>query len=73
MILVFLSSLVMAVGDQFRRMDALEWARLREGSILFVPFLTMIGLKFALVIGARTRRHASDGTTNPVPTDEELP
>jgi hypothetical protein len=70
MVVVFLSSLVMAGFVQANRMDALDWSRLKEGSILFVPFLVMVALKFGLVVAARSRRSAS---SDPTTRDETLP
>jgi hypothetical protein len=73
MVLVFLSALALAAYDQAGRLDRLDLTRIKEGSILFVPFLIMVALKFGLVMASRAKRAASEESTRPTPPDDALP
>ncbi len=70
MVLVLLASLALAVYHQFERLDRLELQRIREGSILFVPFLIFVALKIGLVASTRARRAAPEESARPTPPDD---
>ena len=68
MLLVLLSALALAAYDQLSRLDALAWRIIGDGSVLCVPFLLMVLLKFGLVFSMRSRRRRAESTE-----DEPLP
>jgi hypothetical protein len=72
MIVVFLSSLALAAFDQYVRMDNLQLKRMREGSMLLVPFLVMVALKLGLVLAMKAHRSPPANATWPDPIERPL-
>ena len=72
MILVFGFALAFGAVAEVSRMNVLEWKEAKQGAILLLPFLIMVGLKLGLVVGAQARREAPDEATKPVVPDDPL-
>ncbi len=56
MILVFLAALALGVFDRVRRVEQVDWHRVREVSFLVVPVALMVILKLSLSVSYRAKR-----------------
>ena len=72
MLLVVATGLALAAFDRIGRLDGLDFELLREGALIFVPFLIMLTLWLGLVIGPRMGRTAQRRHAKP-PSFDELP
>jgi hypothetical protein len=72
MLLVLGFALAFGAAAEVAKRNPLDWQEVKHGSIMLVPFLIMVGLKFALVVGLRARRVDPEGSTKPVIPDDHL-